>query len=135
MVNIDKVKEYFKNDRFIKECNIEILSVDKAYCKCRMAIDEKLLNAMDTVHGGAIYTLADFTFAVAANCDGRATVTQNASVSYIKAARGEYLLAEAKLINKSRSTCVYEITVTDDKGTVVAFATGNGYIKDIELSF
>ena len=135
MADINKVRDYFKNDRFVKECNIEILSAEKGYCKCKMTVDEKLLNAMDTIHGGAIYTLADFTFAVAANCDGKATVTQNASISYIKAARGEYLLAEAKLINKSRSTCVYEVEITDDKGTVVAFATGNGYIKDIELNF
>lgn len=134
-MDIERVKEYFKLDRFVKECNIEILNASKGYCQCRMDIEKKHLNALDTVHGGAIYTLADFTFAVAANCDGRATVTQSASISYIKAARGNFLLAEATLISKSHSTCVYKIDITDEKGNIVAYATGNGYIKDVELNF
>ena len=129
MKDIESIKEYFKSDRFVKECNIEILKVSDGYCRCKMDIEDKLLNAMDSVHGGAIFTLADFAFAVAANFGGNLTVTQSASISYIRAGKGKILFAEAKKVNETRSTCVYEIKVIDENGTVIAFATGNGHIK------
>lgn len=129
MKDINEAKEYFKLDRFIKECNIEILEVSDGYCKCKMTIEDKLLNAMDTVHGGAIFTLADFTFAVAANFGGNPTVTQNASISYIRAGKGNILYAEAKKVNETKSTCVYKIEVIDENGVIIAFATGNGHVK------
>lgn len=129
MGDLEQVKEYFKFDRFVKECNIEILEAYDGYCKCSMDIEDKLLNAMDSVHGGAIFTLADFTFAVAANFGGNSTVTQSASISYIRAGKGKILYAEAKKVNETKSTCVYKIEVTDENGVIIAFATGNGHIK------
>ena len=84
-----------------------------------MDIEDKLLNAMDSVHGGAIFTLADFTFAVAANFGGNSTVTQSASISYIRAGKGKILYAEAKKVNETKSTCVYKIEITEVKGQPV----------------
>ena len=50
-----------------------------------MEISDIHLNSIGTVHGGALFTLADFTFALAANSHGIVTVAINANISYLKA--------------------------------------------------
>ena len=75
-----------------------------------------------------MFTLADFAFAVAANQNGRAVVTQASQITFLKPAAGKRLIAEAKLIKDGRRVCFYEITVRDELGTDVAFVTLNGYV-------
>ena len=135
MIDLNKVKEFFDNDRFVKACDIEIIKADKGYCECEMKVSTNHLNAGDVIQGGAIYTLADFTFAVAANCDGKLTVTQNADITYIKAGTGKIIRAEANKISSGKSTCVYEVKVSDENENLIAYATFNGFIKDKEMKF
>ena len=78
--------------------------------------------------GGAVFTLADFAFAVAANRDGREVVTQAAQATFLEAARGGRLIAEARRVRDGGSTCFYEVSVADELGTKVAFVTVNGFV-------
>lgn len=135
MIDLNKVKEFFDNDRFVKACDIEIKEAKEGYCECVMQVGEKHLNAGNVIQGGAIYTLCDFTFAVAANCDGRLTVTQNADITYIKAGKGKSVKAVANKISSGKSTCLYEVKVYDEAETVIAYATFNGFIKEKENRF
>ena len=78
------------------------------------------LNANSVPMGGAIFTLADFTFAVAANGHSqRITVTQQVSVTFLSPSRGKTLIAEAKCLKAGRTTCLYAVDVTDDLGAQV----------------
>jgi len=80
--------------------------------------------------GGAIYTLADFAFAVASNgFSQRAVVSVSCSISYLAAARGETLTAEARRVKEGRSTAFYTVDVADDTGAKVAVMTVTGFIK------
>jgi acyl-CoA thioesterase len=63
---------------------IEPLEVSEGGATTRMEVTSEHLNSLGTVHGSALFTLADFTFAVAANSHGRATVAINANISYMK---------------------------------------------------
>ena len=135
MTDINKVKEFFENDRFVKACNITIKEAKEGYCECVMQISENHLNAGNVIQGGAIYTLADFTFAVAANCEGKMTVTQNADITYIKAGKDDCIRAVANKISSGKSTCLYEVKVFDGSENVIAYATFNGFIKDIKMEF
>lgn len=68
---LTKVREQFKKDRFATEATgITIEAVDENYAKCQLIVEEKHMNAAGSVMGGALFTLADFTFAVAANVGG-----------------------------------------------------------------
>ena len=55
------VPEWARNQGY----NVEIEEVDDGYAKCSLEIQPHHLNAANTVMGGAIFTLADFAFAVA----------------------------------------------------------------------
>ena len=57
-------------------------------------------------------------------------VSQTVSITYIAAGMpGGRLKAEARQISYRRSTCLYEVRVTDEGGQLVALATVNGFIR------
>ncbi len=79
--------------------------------------------------GGAIFTLADFAVAVASNghAETTNTVSLHGEITFLTPAKGKRLMAEANCIKEGRTTCFYEVAVTDELGTNVARATFNGF--------
>lgn len=126
---MERVKKFFKRDKFAEYTGIELLDAKKGYARCKMEITEKHLNGIGTVHGGAIFTLADFTFAVAANSYRTVTVAINANISFMKAARSGTLFAEAEEISMNPKLGTYTINVTDDTGELIAIFQGMAYRK------
>lgn len=127
MSDLEKARDFFYKDLYAtKLSGIQIDEVSEHYAKCTMKITENHKNAYGGVMGGAIFTLADFTFAVASNFNAPQTVSVTSQINYTGMAKGEKLIAEAKVIKDGRSTCLYEIIITDDKETQVAFVTITG---------
>jgi acyl-CoA thioesterase len=58
-------------------------------------------NGLGTVHGGALFTLADFSFAAACNSHGTVAVAIDANITFMKAISGGTLIAEAREIAKN----------------------------------
>ena len=54
-------------------------------------------------------------------------VTINSQISYLGTAKGKRLVAEAVPLKDGRSTCVYEITVSDDTGVKAAVVQVTGF--------
>ncbi len=109
---------------FALHCDMDTLSVGDGEAVVRMPVDGKL-NALGTVHGGAIFSLADQAFALAANANGEPQVALSASISYLKPARGT-LIAQARKVGENKSTSIYEVLVRDG-GELVAIFQGVGY--------
>ena len=65
-------------------------------------------------------------FAVAANTDNVSTVTASANISFLTGAKGNRLTAEANRIREGVTSCLYEVKVFDEEGTMVAFVTVQG---------
>lgn len=127
MLDLQDYKDFFTKDKFATEAaSCEILDAGENYAKCSMKIQPKHINGAGNVMGGAIFTLADFAFAVATNPCTAKTVTTTSQITYLNIAKGTTLFAETKLIKDGRSTCFYEINITDDLGTNVAFVTASG---------
>jgi acyl-CoA thioesterase len=125
-------KNYLKNvenDRFAQLLGIEIVRVHPGYALVEMKIEDKHLNGINIVQGGAIFTLADYAFAVASNADGDTTVGINASISYFKAPAGRYIRAEARAESQGKKICGYRVEVKDEDGALVASFSGLGYRK------
>lgn len=127
MKDIEQYREFFKADRFATEasgCIIE--EVSENYAKCSMEIQGKHFNGAGTVMGGAIFTLADFTFAVATNPCEPQTVTASSNITFLGKAKGKKLIAQTRLIKDGRTTCLYEIEINDELGNKVALVTSYG---------
>lgn len=118
-----------KNDKFAEHIGIELLEASKGYAKAILKIDRQHLNAVNIVHGGAIFTLADLVFAAASNSHGTVAVAINVTISYLKAAAGGTLTAEAREVSRNRKLATYSIRVTDDGGDLVASFQGMVYRK------
>lgn len=118
MPELNEIRSRFAGDRFATEAaGAAIREAEPGRAVCVMPIRPVHLNANSVPMGGAVFTLADFAFAVAANgFSDRITVTQQVSVSFLSAARGSTLIAEARCLKAGRTTCLYAVEVTDDLG-------------------
>lgn len=118
-----------RRERFaVQAAGCEVVRMEPEYAVCRMANCEAIKNELGNPMGGALFTLGDYTFAVAANCvEGRFCITQSASVSYLKGAKGRWVIAEAKCVHSGHTTCVYTVQLRDEIGTEVALMTFTGY--------
>jgi len=86
-----------------------------------MTVREDMLNGFLITHGGLVFALADTAFAIACNEDGRATVAAGADITFLKSTKaGQTLRATAARRIVSGRTGLYDVTVTDETGDVVA---------------
>src|ERR1017187_10965080 len=130
---MEAIKHYFKNDQFARHSEIELLSVSLGHATAKMTLHAHHLNALKTVQGGAIFTLADFTFAVACNSHGTMAVALNVSITIMKAATTGTLWAEAREVAKNFKVGSYTVEVKDDAGDLVAQFQGLAYRKKDKL--
>lgn len=128
MSKLDEAREMFSKDLYatkVTGCVIDEWRED--YSRCSMKVTPDHRNAYGGIMGGAIYTLADFAFAVASNFDKEiATVSVVGQASFMASSKGSVLFAEANLLKDGRSNCFYEVRVTDDLGKLVAVVSFNG---------
>lgn len=127
------IKEFLAKDRFAAEAGVELLEVTDGYAKARMEITPMHLNAGGVCQGGAIFTLADLTFAAACNSHGKLTVSIHSGINIFRSERSGYLYAEAREVfdHKRLSNC--EVRITNESGELIATFTGTGYRKEISL--
>jgi acyl-CoA thioesterase len=116
----------FANDVASTETmGMELLSVEPGRAQMRMVVRPRHLNGHQICHGGFIFTLADSTFAFACNSHNRNTVAAGCSIEFLKPAHAGDLLtctgAEQMLQGRHG---IYDMTVTNQKGEVVAMFRG-----------
>jgi len=122
--------EFFKTDRYaMKTTGIKIDAAEPGFARCSMEIEDKHLNALNNVMGGAMFTLADFAFAVATNVDGSQVVTLTSQMSFIGTPKGKKLIAEARNVKTGRTACFYLAEIRDELGTPIATVNITGYKK------
>lgn len=129
MPTLEEIRQRFAADIYACETTgVEILEAQPGEAVCRFTVEEKHLNANGVPQGGAIFTLADFAFAIAVNGHAEEiTVSQHISITFLAAAKGRELTARARCLKAGRRTCLYQVDVTDEAGTYVACATVNGF--------
>jgi acyl-CoA thioesterase len=129
------IDQFARADRFAARTGIQLIEAGDGYAKAALDITEEHLNSVGTAHGGVLFTLADFVFAVACNSYGTVAVAVNASISYFKAVTQGTLTATAKEISLQRKLSTYMIEVRDTENTLVALFQGMAYRKKEEHSF
>jgi acyl-CoA thioesterase len=131
---MDNVKCFFDRDGFAKHCGITLTTVSPGHAIAHMEIQPYHLNGYRTVQGGAIFTLADFAFAAAANAHGQVAVAINVSINFLKAATSGVLQAEAKEVAANPKLGTYLVNITDDKNQLIAVFQGMVYRKNETVS-
>ena len=127
MKTIEEVREFFSHDRYATESGAVIEEIGEKYAKCSIVLNEMHRNAVGGVMGAVYYTLADFTFAVATNHDQPGIVSLDASMSFLSSCKGTKLICEAKCIRDGRTTCYYQMSITDENGKLLTMVNITGY--------
>lgn len=124
---LDEARAYFAADRFAAENGVSLDHLTEGGSECSLNLTDRHRNADGGVMGGAIFTLIDLAFAAAANNLHRPTVAQQVSVNFLSGSRGTRLVARASCRKDGRTSCVYNVDVTDDLGRDIAQAVVTGF--------
>ena len=80
--------------------------------------------------GAVYYTMAEFAFAVAENCEqpsDTVTVTQAVSMNFLRSWPGGKVTCKADIVKDGRSICLYEVRCFDINGKELALVVINGF--------
>ena len=126
---LEKLREEFKNDRFATNSGCVIIEADGEKVICEMPITEKIFNAHNSVMGGAIFTLADFSFAVASNMSGVPSVAIESNIRFYSSPKGSKLIASCTTDKDGKTLGHYTVEIKDDTGRKVAGYTAIAFHK------
>jgi acyl-CoA thioesterase len=108
-------------DRACQHLNMRIDAIAAGEATLSMQVTEAMTNGHGLCHGGYIFTLADSAFAYACNSYGQRTVAQQCNIAFIAPGRlGMRLSAEAKERQRAERSGIYDVTVRDESGAVIA---------------
>lgn len=108
-------------DRATAALGMTVVRAEPGHSVVSMLVRDDMLNGFDIIHGGMIFSLADTAFAIACNEDDRVTVAAGADITFLKSAAGGVLLtATAHRRARSGRSGLYDVSVTDESGDVVA---------------
>lgn len=120
--------DMFQKDRASRGLGMRVAEIAPGSATLQMTVREDMLNGFDICHGGFITTLADSAFAFACNSRNEMTVAASLSVDLVAVARaGDVLSARAAEVHQAGRTGVYDISVTNQRGELVACVRGRSY--------
>ncbi len=122
------LRRFFGRDRFAAGAGIRLVDCGPGRSVARMTLRPDHMNGVDVAQGGAIFTLADFAFAVACNSHGPVALAIDVSISFLAATRSGTLTATALEVSRSARLSRVEVTVRDAKGAAVALFHGTAYV-------
>lgn len=131
---MQKLQHFFEeNDHFAQLLGFKIEAFDKGAATVSVTIKEEHLNAANVVHGGFIFSLADYAFALASNSHNKLSLAISSSIMFQKAKPHGRLYAYAKELSDGKKIATYEVRICDEENSIVATFTGTVYRKDISV--
>jgi len=130
------ILKQIEQEPFGKKFGLKLVDVQVGYAKVKMRFTQDLENMFGMAHGGAIFSLIDAAFEVASNSHGTMAVALNMNINYLASpGKGSLLTAEAREMNKTKKTAVYDIRATDDSGKLLASCQALVYRLEKPLPF
>lgn len=122
------VPKHLAADEFIKYVGVDVVRNEAGEVVAQLRIEPQHLNGVGVAQGGAIFTLADYAFAMASNSDGRISVGLNTTITYVEPARlGDLLTARVEEISRKRTISNYAIRIVNQEDKTIASFTGVAY--------
>lgn len=135
-----KIKEAIfrqvEQEPFARKFELKLIDLDEGYSKVEMVFTPNMENMFGKAHGGALFALIDEAFETASNSYGTIAVALNMNISYLASpSTGATLTAEAKEINRTTKTAVYDIKVVEGESRLLASCQALVYRLDKALPF
>ena len=124
---ISLIKE---KDTYAHKLGIEIIEAIEGRSHVTMMLDETTANAVDNVHGGVIFSLADLAFATACNSEGILSVAIESNIHYLAPCPSKGRLdAIGVKTGETRRLGFYRMEVFPPDGKVIAIVQAISYKK------
>lgn len=131
-MKLEELIEGAEGSPYYRLLNMKINEVKGGYARLTMNIEEKHLQFLKTVHGGAIASLADSAAAwatVGSTEFKYIPLTVEMKINFLAPVESGKLVAEAKTVHKGSRISVSDVEVKDDKGKLVAKSLVTYYLK------
>lgn len=128
------VKHMLARDEFSKWMGIELNEVREGYCKISCRITDTMLNGYNVTHGGILFSLADSALAFSAATYGRVSLAVDNSISFTKKSSvDDLLVAESECLNLTHKTGLFEVTIRNREGEMLALMKATVYRSSEEF--
>lgn len=118
----------YSRDAASQGLGMKLLEIRPGYARMSMPVRSDMLNGHQTCHGGFIFALADSAFAFACNSHNHNTVGAGCTIDYLAPVRLDDLLtAEAVERTLVGKTGIYDVTVSDQEGRIIATFRGKSH--------
>lgn len=115
----------FERDVASRSLGMELLESRPGYARVAMPVRSDMVRGHGTCHGGFVFALADSAFAFACNSHGGTVVAAGCSIEYLAPVTlGDRLVAEAHELVLAGRGGVYDVTVANQRGEIVAAFRG-----------
>lgn len=122
----ERTREVLWRDDFASQAlGMEFLELRPGYAKLAIVVRRDMLNGFGLCHGGLLTTFGDTAMAFAANSHNEMAVATHLAIDFVAPARlDDRLIAEAREVARTKRTGVYDMTVTNQHGSLVAILRG-----------
>ena len=118
----------FADDAASRMLGLSITEIAPGRAVATMTVRADMLNGFAICHGGLSATLADSAFAFACNSRNALTVASGFGIDILKSARlGDVLTATAEETSLAGRTGLYDITVKNQHGELIAMFRGRSH--------
>jgi uncharacterized protein (TIGR00369 family) len=122
---VELLSAYVEQSAFCAHLGLRPDLIELDHVRLSMPFADSLVTVGDVVHGGAISSMIDTAATVAAwsgleSAEGARGTTVSLTVSFLAAARGQDLTADARVVRRGRSICFCEVDVTGADGGTLA---------------
>lgn len=116
----------FCRNTLISHLDIEFIQATADSLTARMPVNEKTIQPMGYLHGGASLALAETVGSGASllyvDIKKFNVFGMNVSASHISSVREGWVTATAKIIHKGRTTHVWDVEIKDENGKLISVA-------------
>ena len=118
-INIDELYKY-QNVGFTNYVGIKVTEMKEGFAKGEIEIKDFHHNPIGSIHGGAVFSLADTVGGFAACTVAKKVTTVRSDINYINPTLNvTKLVAEANVIKAGKRMIIVEIVINDQDGKML----------------
>lgn|GEM_PF-133994 len=126
------VSQCLAGDNMAQLMGIELVAASMGSTTLRMKVARKHINFNKRCHGGAVFALGDMALGLACNTYGKIATLVDGQMSISNAVEeGEWLIAHAYEVSRSRKIGTYQVKITRARdGAHISMLNGTVYVLD-----
>jgi len=135
-LNLEKLNDLCK-ETMIEHLGIEFIDISNGKVTARMPVDKRTIQPMKRLHGGAVMALAESvgsagSLALIDPSEFRVLGVE-ISGSHVGTTSEPFVIAEATLLHQGNTSHIWNIRVTDEKGTLISVCRLTNRIIPIKI--